>query len=127
MEKNNANSTVLKRKILSVIGLIIFSLAFVFACLRKVLPLGKWISSTFGIVGYPLLLVLSFIQLAKFLGLKYKRNKKSTAYILIILVSLLCVIQAISTYKQLDKVATFSSFKNYLNYSYDSKLLWVMW
>ena len=125
MEKNNANSTVLKRKILSVIGLIVFSLAFVFACLRKVLPLGKWISSTFGIVGYPLLLVLSFIQLAKFLGLKYRRNKKSTAYILIILVSLLCVIQAISTYKQLDKVATFSSFKNYLNYSYDSKLTLV--
>ena len=122
MENKNANSTVLKRKILSIIGLVTFSLAFVFACLRNVLPLGKWISSTFGIIGYPLFLILAFIQLAKFLGLKYRRNKKSTAYILIILVSLFCVIQAISTYKQLDKVATFSSLKNYLNYSYDSKL-----
>jgi len=125
LENKNANSSVTKRKILSLVGLIIFSLAFIFACLRKVLPLGKWISSTFGIIGYPLFLVLAFIQLAKFLGLKYRRSKKSTIYLLIIMFSLLFVIQAISTYKQLDLVATFSSFKEYLNYSYKSKITLV--
>ena len=125
MENKNANSVVLKRKILSAIGLVIFSLAFIFACLRKVLPLGKWIVSTFGLVTYPLFLILAFVELAKFLGLKYRRNKKSTIYALIILVSLLFVIQSISTYKQLDKIATFHSFKDYLNYSYDSKITLV--
>ena len=52
----------MKRKILSIIGLVIFSLAFIFACLRNVLPIGKWISSTFGIVGYPVFLILAFVN-----------------------------------------------------------------
>ena len=125
MENKNANADIMKRKILSLIGLIIFSLAFIFTCLRKVLPFGNWIACTFGMVSYPLFLILAFIQLAKFLGLKYRRNMKSTVYILIMLVSLLFVIQSISTYKQLDKVATFSSFKTYLNYSYASKMTLV--
>ena len=118
MENKNANAEIMKRKILSLIGLIIFSLAFIFACLKNVLPIGKWIVSTFGFVTYPLFLILTFVQLAKFLGLKYRRNIKSTVYVVIILISLLFVIQAISTYKALDKVATFQSLKNYLDYSY---------
>ena len=121
MENKNVDTMVMKKKILSIIGLIIFSLAFVFASLKNVLPIGKWIVSTFGFMTYPLFLVLAFIQLAKVLGLKYRTNIKSTVYVVIILISLLFVIQAISTYKQLDKVATFESFKNYLNFSYETK------
>lgn len=122
MENKNAALGNLKRKILSVIGLIVFSLAFIFACLKNVLPFGNWIACTFGIVTYPLFLIMSFIQLAKVLGLRYKRNMKSTLYVIMLLISLLAVIQSISTYKQLDKVASFESFKTYLNYSYASKL-----
>ena len=117
MENKNVDTAIMRRKVLSLIGLIVFSLAFIFACLKNVLPFGKWIVSTFGFVTYPLFLVLTLIQLAKFLGLKYRRSVKSTVYVFIILISLLFVIQAISTYKQLDKVASFSSFKDYLNYS----------
>jgi len=76
LENKNAALGNLKRKILSVIGLIIFSLAFIFACLKKFLPFGNWIACTFGIMTYPLFLILSFIQLAKVLGLRYKRNIK---------------------------------------------------
>jgi len=122
LENKNAALGNLKRKILSVIGLIIFSLAFIFACLKKFLPFGNWIACTFGIMTYPLFLILSFIQLAKVLGLRYKRNIKSTVYVIMLLISLLAVIQSISTYKQLDKVASFESFKTYINYSYASKL-----
>ena len=125
MENKEEKVTMNKRKILSLIGLVIFSLAFIFACLRKVLPLGNWIVCTFGIMTYPLFLILSLIQLAKVLGLSYRRSMKSTVYVLIALTSLLFVIQAISTYKQLDKVATFDSFKNYLKFSYDSKITLV--
>lgn len=103
-------------------GLIVFSLAFIFCCLKSVLPIGKWIVCTFGIVAYPMFLLLSLIELARFLGLKYKRNIRSTVYFFLVLISLLFVIQAISTYKQLDKVASFSSLKTYLKFSYTEKI-----
>lgn len=125
MENKNANTDYLKRRILSLIGLIVFSLAFTFSCLRKVLPLGNWIVCTFGLISYPLFLILAFVQLAKFLGLRYRRNVKTTVYIILLTLSLLCVIQSISTYKQLDKVASFASLKQYLNYSYSSKITLV--
>lgn len=122
MENKNASVVNLKRKILSLVGLVIFSLAFIFACLKKILPIGRWIVNTFGFATYPLFLILSFVQLAKFLGLSYRRNKKSTTYIVILILSLLLVIQSISTYKQLDMVASFSSFKTYVNLAYSSKI-----
>lgn len=125
MENKTNNVEFQKRKILSLICLIIFSLAFIFACLKSVLPVGKWIVCTFGIMTYPLFLLLSLIELAKFLGLKYRRNIKSTVYFMFVLVSLLFVIQAITTYKELDKVASFASLKTYLKYSYSGKITLV--
>lgn len=125
MDNKRNNVAITKKRILSLICLIVFSLAFIFACLKNVLPIGKWIVCTFGIMTYPLFLVLSLVELAKFLGLKYSRNKKSTVFALILIASLLCVIQSISTYKQLDKVATFASLKTYLDYSYTSKITFI--
>ena len=125
MENKNNNVTITKKKILNLIGLIVFFLAFLFACMKSFLPLGKWIACTFGIMTYPLFLILSLIELAKFLGLKYKRNVKSTVYALVLVISLLFVIQAISTYKDLDKVASFKSLKTYLNLSYNTKMTLV--
>ena len=122
MENKNNNVTITKKKILNLICLIVFSLAFIFACMKNFLPVGKWIACTFGMMTYPLFLILSLVELAKFLGLKYRRNKKSTIYALVLVLSLLFVIQAISTYKVLDKVATFNSLKTYLNYSYAEKI-----
>ena len=125
MENKNSNVAFTKRKVLSLVCLIVFSLVFIFACLKNVLPVGKWIVCTFGIMTYPLFLLLALIELAKFLGLRYKRSVKSTVYAIMITVSLLFVIQAITTYKELDKVATFNSFKTYLDYSYGSKITLV--
>lgn len=121
MENKTNNITITKKKILSLIGLIVFSLCFIFSCLKSILPLGKWLVSTFGIVSYPIFLILSLIELARFLGLRYSRNIKSTIFALILLTSLLYCIQAISTYSELDKVATISSFKTYLKFSYTEK------
>lgn len=125
MENKTNKINFTKRKILSLIGLIIFSLAFIFALLKNVLPIGKWIVSTFGIVTYPLFLVLGLVELAKFLGLRYRRNVKSTVFALILLTSLLYCIQAISTYSELDKVASFASLKSYIKISYSSKITLV--
>ena len=125
MEQTNSSVTITRKKILSLIGLIVFSLAFIFACMRSFLPIGEWIVCTFGLITYPLFLILSLVELARFLGLSYRRNLKTTIYSLILIMSLLFVIQAISTYKELDKVASSASFKNYLAYSYDSKVTLV--
>ena len=125
MEKTNSNVTITRRKILSLICLVVFFLAFIFACMKSFLPIGRWIVCTFGVMTYPLFLILSLIELARFLGLSYRRNIKSTIYALILVVSLLFVIQAISTYKELDKVATSASFKHYLDYSYSGKVTMV--
>lgn len=125
MENKNSNVFVTRKKILSLIGLIIFSLAFIFACMRNFLPLGNWIVCTFGIITYPLFLILALVELARFLGLSYKRSMKTTIYALILIISLLFVIQAISTYKQLDNVASLKSFKLYLDFSYTTKITLV--
>lgn len=122
MENKNLSVQITRKKILSLIGLIIFSLAFIFACMKSFLPFGNWIVCTFGIMTYPLFLILALVELAKFLGLSYRRSVKTTIYALILIVSLLFVIQAISTYKELDKVASFKSFKAYLDFSYNSKV-----
>ena len=125
MENKNNNISMTKKRVLSLICLIVFSLAFIFACLKSFLPLGKWIVGTFGIVTYPLFLFLALIELAKFLGFKYKRNAKTTIYAFILVVSLLFAMQSILTYKELDKVASFNSLKTYLEYSYQTKITLV--
>lgn len=114
-----------KKRILSLVCLIIFSLAFIFACLQSVLPLGRIIVCTFGYVTYPLFFILSLVELAKFLGLKYSRNAKTTVYACILTFSLLFVIHSIATYSELDKVASFKSLKDYLSLAYSSKITLV--
>jgi len=118
----NSNVSISRKKILSLIGLIVFSLAFIFSLMKSVLPIGKFIVCTFGHLTYPLLILLMLIELAKFLGFSYTRNVKSTVYWLVILFSILAVIQSISTYKELDKVVGLSSLGEYLKYSYNTKV-----
>jgi len=118
---NNSNS-ISRRKALSLVGLIAFSLAFIFSLMKSVLPIGKFIVCTFGHLTYPLLLVMMLIELAKFLGFSYTRNKKSTVYWLVILFSILAVIQSISTYKELDKVVGTASLGEFLKLSYSAEI-----
>lgn len=103
-------------------GVIIFSLAFIFACLKSILPFGRLIVCTFGHITYPLFFILALVQLAKFLGFSYTRNKKSTVYLLVVVFSFLFVVQSISTYKVLKEVVNMRTFKAYLNYSYTTKI-----
>ena len=117
----NANSTITRKKVIGLLGLIAFSLIFIFSCMRNVLPIGKTLVGTFGIMVYPCSIIFAFLSLAKFLGFSYSRNVKSTAYFCIALISVLLAIHSISTFKYLDKVVNFSMLKNYLNVSYNVK------
>jgi len=122
LENIQHNSSLTKRKVLGLLGLIVFSLAFIFACLFSVLPIGRAIVGTFGIATYPLLIILDFYSLAKFLGLNYTKRMKPAVLLTIGIVSVLLVIHAISTFKPLDAVVSGQTFKTYLEISYTSKI-----
>lgn len=117
---NNVDS--IKRKVVSGLFITIFVLAFIFACLSKVLPLGRYIVGTFGILTYPMLIALTLISVAKFMGFSYTKSMKATAYFWIFVLSILMFIHAVSTFKALDAVVNGKTFAKYLEMSYTSKV-----
>jgi len=120
---NIKNNSLSKDKVLSVLGFIICVLLFIFSCLSKTISFGAKIVGTFGVLTYPLFLILSFICLIKFLGFSYKRNLKATFLLLCFVYCFLAVIHSIRTFSNLDSVASAETFKNYLNYSYENLTL----
>ena len=107
MENIQHNSSLTKRKVLGLLGLIVFSLAFIFACLFSVLPIGRAIVGTFGIATYPLLIILDFYSLAKFLGLNYTKRMKPAVLLTIGIVSVLLVIHAMLAVKHSKHILKF--------------------
>ena len=97
-------------------------MAFIFACFQSILPFGRAIAGTFGILTYPLGIVLSFYCLAKFLGFNYSRRLKPTVYFIISLLAVLFVIHSIATFGELNKVVNAPLLKEYLLISYKSKI-----
>lgn len=120
MDLKNNNTKMTKRKIIGLISLIVFSLVFIFSCLKKVLPVGAWLVGTFGGLVYPMSIVFAFISLAIFLGFSYSRNPKPIALFTLALLSILLTIHSIDTYKNLNDVVRFSQLKNYLDISYSN-------
>lgn len=116
--ENNSRNKMTASKVLGLLLLIVFSLAFIFACLKNVLPIGMWIVGTFGILTYPLMIIFALLSLAKALGLTYTRNSKATALLLLFLISSLYAIHSIATFKELNLVIGFKTFGKYLGYSY---------
>ena len=116
---NNVDS--IKRKVVCGLFITVFVLAFIFACLSNVLPLGRYIVGTFGILTYPFFIVLTLVSLAGFMGFSYTRSPKATAYFLISLLSIFMFIQAVSTFKSLDAVVNGKTLIDYLK----SKRLYV--
>ena len=109
-----------RKKIIGLIGLIIFAMIFIFACLSSVLPFGRMLVGVFGVMVYPFSLIFAFLSLAAFLGFSYRRNAKATTYFVIAILSVILVIHSISTFKELDAVVTTQTLKNYLNYAFTS-------
>ena len=118
--KNSVNLSA--KKVMGLIGLIIFSLAFIFACMKNILPVGRVLFATFGILVYPLAIIFAFISLAAFLGFSYTRRTKPTAYLLITIASVLLVIHSIDTFKALDTVATAKTLGKYISLPYKSNI-----
>ncbi len=125
METRNSNLNITRRRVLGAIFLTIFSLAFIFSCMQKILPVGRAIVGTFGILTYPMLLLLMLISLAGFLGFSYTRSMKATTYFCVALLSILLFVQAVSTFKDLNYVIGFKSLSNYLKICYTTKITFL--
>ena len=125
MGTSTSSVNITRRKVLSAICLIVFCLAFIFSCLYKVLPLGRYIVGTFGIMTYPLLILLTLVSLASFLGFSYARSTKATMYFCVALASVLLFIHSLATFKQLNLVIGWKTFTKYLAYSYTTKVTLV--
>lgn len=121
--ENNSRNKIIRSKVMGLICLIVFSLAFIFACLKNVLPIGFYIAGTFGILTYPLMITFMILSLAKALGLSYTRNSKATTLILLFLISTLYAIHSIATFKPLNLVVGFKTLGTYLKYSYETLTL----
>lgn len=118
MDLKNDNTKMTRRKIIGLISLIVFSLVFIFSCLKSVLPAGEWLVGTFGGLVYPMSFIFAFISLAIFLGFSYSKNPKPLALFVLALFSILLTIHSIDTYKGLDDVVRFNELKTYLEISY---------
>lgn len=112
-----------RKKVIGLIGLIIFAMVFIFACLASVLPFGRMITGAFGIMVYPCSLVFAFLCLAMFLGFSYRRSAKATAYFVIALASFLLAIHSVTTFSELDTVVTTATLREYLRFSFNSSTL----
>lgn len=118
MNSSNKNINITKRRIVGFISLIVFSLAFIFSCLKPVLPVGDWLVGTFGWLVYPMSLVFAFISLAIFLGFSYSKSTKPVCLFVIALFAILLTIHSMQTFKELDGVVKMYHLKNYLKVSY---------
>ena len=107
-----------RKKAVGFVGLCLWLLVFVFACCKDSLVVGKILAHTFGFMTYPLAIVMSLISLAMFLGFSYSRNKRSTAYLMISLISIICLIHSIVSFCELEKVVGGTSLVEYLSASY---------
>lgn len=123
MEESKNEIELTRKKIIGLIGLMLFCMIFIFACCSKILPIGAYIVGTFGIMTYPLSIVLALLSLAMFLGMSYTRSPKATRYFLTALFCLLFVIQAIATFSSLESVVTWKTLKTYLALSYEKTTL----
>ncbi len=88
--------------------------------MRSVLPIGAGIVGTFGWAIYPILVLLAFVALAKFLGFSYKRSIKALGLMGLFVFSLLFVIHCIRTFSALDAVTGAARLKDYLLLSYST-------
>lgn len=110
------------KKIFGVVLLALSLLAFVLCIFPKFLNLGTFFQGLFGVVSYPLFLLLALVGIALILGMNYTFDKKYTAYITIAFICVLCLAHTIFCSKVLlNDYTAFSSFKDYLAYCYHMK------
>lgn len=120
MENAKRNTGFSSRRIMGLIMLVVFGLAFLFSCLCGVTGVGRILVGTFGYMVFPLTIIFALISLAIFLDLSYSRSIKSTVLLVLSIFSILFVIASIASYSALSNVVDVASYKAYLSSHYNN-------
>ncbi len=103
------------KKITGIVLMALSSLIFLLCCFPSFLGLGRFFQGLFGILAYPLMILLFLIGAALLLNLKYTFSTKYTLYLILAMTSLLCLFHTIFTTSILNTTATFSEMGKYLS------------
>ena len=103
------------------LGLLIFGLlSFVLSIFPNFLNIGYFFQGLFGVLVYPLFLLLFLVGMALVLNMNYTFDKKYTIYLSIAFTCLLCLCHTIFSSKVLlNDYTAFNNFKDYLANCYN--------
>ena len=103
-------------------GIVLFFLGvlmFVFGCFPSFLNVGRFLKGVFGILVYPLSILVTLVGVAMMMNLKYSSKKKYNFYLSVSFVCLICLLHTIFTTNLLyDNMTKLSQMKDYLGSCY---------
>ena len=120
MKKPHKNSSKIGAKKLSGICMLVLGVLFFVLCIfPSFLGIGRFFQALFGVMAYPLFLLVTLVGLAFMMNMSYSFNKKFTSYLVVSLLSILCLLHTIFTSNVLlEKFTNFSQFGEYLAHCY---------
>lgn len=99
--------------------IIVSGLIFLLSCFPSFLHIGAFFRGVFGVMVYPLCVLTALIGVALLIGLSYNFDKKFTAYLVIAMTSIVCLVHALfSANVLMHDYTKFSDFGAYLGSTY---------
>jgi len=107
------------KKVFGVIFLVLGAFAFLFCCIPNFLNIGNFFQGLFGVLAYPLALLLALVGVALIMNLRYTLNRRYGFYLTISIICLLSLLHIIFTTNVLyDKLTDFKHMGAYLKSCY---------
>ena len=103
------------KKITGIVLMALSGLIFLLCCFPAFLGIGRFFQGLFGVLVYPIMLLMFLVGFALLLNLKYTFSGKYTLYLILSIISLLCLFHTIFTSKIMSTEAVkWSDFSKYL-------------
>ncbi|MBR2908924.1 MAG: DUF87 domain-containing protein [Clostridia bacterium] len=108
------------KKIVGICLLVFSILSFILCCVPSFLNIGAFFQGVFGVLAYPLFLLLTLVGIALIMDLSYTLNKKYAFYLTVSIICVLGLFHTIFTtkYALYDNMTKYADMKRYLSYCY---------
>lgn len=107
------------KKVFGIIFLVLGVFAFLFCCIPNFLNIGNFFQGLFGVLAYPLSLLLSLVGAALIMNLTYTLNRRYAFYLTVSMICLLSLLHIIFTTNVLYDITTdFKHMGEYLEVCY---------
>ncbi len=122
VNKTKSNRSSSTKKSISIISIVFSIVVFIFALVPKLLHIGSFFQGVFGVMIYPICVLITLVNIAKLLSLRYSFDARFTTFIIISFVALLGLFHTIFSSKVLlSTYKTFNDFGAYLKATYTLK------